>query len=402
MPRRSGPAETAAPGAVDEPSDVKSPQEPPDETGRGDGQPADSQAADSRARGAESLDGQPTDGRPTGATPVQKPVRRRHRARRIVLICAAVVVVLVAGGVAAAGFYVHSVDSSVKRVNAFTDVPAQSRPVKVAADAENLLILGSDTRDPENTSGSRSDTIILAHLPKGHGSAQLVSIPRDTWVHVPRSKDGKHGNVDAKINAAYAWGGVPLVVQTVEDFTGVRIDHVAIVDFAGFKEIIDSLGGVDIYVDKAFTSTHSLDPSSRRHFNQGMQHMGGAEALDYSRERYAFADGDFARIQHQQQMIKAVLDKAASGGLLTNPARLNSFIRATAKAVQVDQTLSLVDLATELRNLRSGNLTFFTSPSKGTGMVGDQSVVFADTAKAKGLFDAIRNDDVPAIMAATK
>jgi anionic cell wall polymer biosynthesis LytR-Cps2A-Psr (LCP) family protein len=101
-------------------------------------------------------------------------------------------------------------------------------------------------------------------------------------------------------------------------------------------------------------------------------------------------------------MIKAVLDKAASGGLLTNPGRLNSFIRATTKAVQVDESLSLINLASELRNLRSNNLTFFTSPSKGTGRVGDQSVVFADTAKAKQLFTAVRDDNVPAILAAAK
>src|SRR5439155_18956826 len=146
----------------------------------------------------------------------------------------------------------HSVESSVARVNAFSDIPAQSRPQKApeAAGAENLLVLGSDSRDPNNTSGSRSDTIILAHLPKGQGSAQLVSIPRDTWVHVPRSPDGRNGNTMAKINAAYAWGGIPLVVQTVEAFTGVRVDHVVVIDFGGFKEIIDALGGVDIYVEQ--------------------------------------------------------------------------------------------------------------------------------------------------------
>lgn len=390
MPRRSGP-DTAPTGAADEAVDATSHQPSPDDARRPDGPSSDS----------GSPDGQPALGQPTEAVPVGKPTRRR-RARRIVLICLLVFVVLVAGGVTAAGIYLHSVDSSVKRVNAFSDVPTQSRPAKVAPDAENLLILGSDTRDPENTSGSRSDTIILAHLPKGHGSAQLVSIPRDTWVHIPKSKDGKHGDVDAKINAAYAWGAVPLVVQTVESFTGVRIDHVVIVDFAGFKEIIDALGGVDIYVDQAFTSRHSLNPDGIRHFNQGMQHMDGAMALDYSRERYAFANGDFTRIQHQQQMIKAVLDKAASGGLLTNPGRLNSFIHATTKAVQVDQTLSLISLASELRNLRSNNLTFFTSPSKGTGKVGDQSVVFADTTKAKQLFTAVRDDNVPAILAVAK
>jgi anionic cell wall polymer biosynthesis LytR-Cps2A-Psr (LCP) family protein len=130
--------------------------------------------------------------------------------------------------------------------------------------------------------------------------------------------------------------------------------------------------------------------------------MDGAAALDYSRERYVFADGDFTRIKHQQQMIKAVVDQAASGGMLTDPARLNAFLRATANAVSIDQTLSLIDLAMDLRHLRSGNLNFFTSPSSGTGMVGDQSVVFSDNAKAKTLFDAVKRDAVPDILAATK
>jgi LCP family protein required for cell wall assembly len=339
---------------------------------------------------------------PSDLPPTDAPPRRRRRWRRILLISAIVLVVLLAGTAAAGWWYVHSVESSVARVNAFSDVPTQSRPQKApeAAGAENLLILGSDSRDPNNTSGSRSDTIILAHLPKGQGSAQLVSIPRDTWVHIPRAKDGQHGDADAKINAAYAWGGIPLVVQTVESFTGVRIDHVAVVDFGGFKEIIDALGGVDIDVEQAFTSNYAF--GGPRTFQQGMQHMDGQAALDYSHERHAFADGDFARIRHQQQMIKAVLDKAASAGLLTDPGRLNAFLRSTAKAVSVDQTMSIVDTAMQLRHLRSGNLTFATNPSSGTGMVGDQSVVFANTAKDKVLYDAIRRDAVPDILAAMK
>jgi LCP family protein required for cell wall assembly len=340
------------------------------------------------------------DGPPADAAPA--PGRRRRRVKRILLISGLAVVVLI-GGLALAGFlYIRSVDHSVKRIDAFTGVPASSRPSPPAeaVGAENLLILGSDTRDPGNTTGSRSDTIILAHLPKDRKSAQLISIPRDTWVYVPKSSTTPYGNTHAKINAAYAWGGVPLVVQTVEGFTGVRIDHVAIVDFAGFKEIIDALGGVDIYVDQSFTSTHSLNADGRRTFTKGMQHMDGAAALDYSRERYSFADGDFARIRHQQEMIKAVLDKAASGGLLTNPVRLNALLRSTANAVQVDKTLSLFDTAAQLRGLGSSDLKFFTSPSKGTGMVGDQSVVFADDAKDKVLFDAVRRDAVDEILGA--
>ena len=329
---------------------------------------------------------------------------RRRRRRRILLITLVVLTLL--GGVAglAGGLYLRSVESKIERVEAFDQelVPEAERPVKVTQGAENYLILGSDTRDPENASGSRSDTIILAHMAEGRSSAQLVSIPRDTWVYVPQTKDGRGGR-EAKINAAYAWGGIPLMVRTIERFTGVRIDHVALVDFAGFKDIVDALGGVRIDVEQSFTSTHSLNPDGRREFRKGPQDMDGAAALDYARERFAFADGDFARIRHQQQVIKAILDKAASGGTLANPARLNSFLRATADAVAVDETLSIFDTATELRHLRSGNLTFVTSPTRGTGRVGTESVVFADTAGAKSFYDAVRRDDVPAILkAATK
>jgi anionic cell wall polymer biosynthesis LytR-Cps2A-Psr (LCP) family protein len=101
-------------------------------------------------------------------------------------------------------------------------------------------------------------------------------------------------------------------------------------------------------------------------------------------------------------VIKAILDKAASRGLLTNPGRLNAFLRATADAVAVDETLSVFNMATELRHLRSSNLTFLTSPSNGTGRVGTQSVVFADTRKARTLYDAVRRDAVPEILSAGK
>ena len=101
--------------------------------------------------------------------------------------------------------------------------------------------------------------------------------------------------------------------------------------------------------------------------------MDGETALDYSRQRKQFADGDFARIRHQQQVIKAILDKAVSGGIVTNPGRLNSFVKATSSAVAVDEKMSLVGMATDLRNLRGRNLTFVTSPTKGTGRVGTRA-----------------------------
>jgi LCP family protein required for cell wall assembly len=373
MSRRSPSAEpdsTAQPDAPVEPDPTAAPAEPNAESA----EPAES---------TESTD---------------PPLPKRRRTRRIVLIVLLVLALLIAGGVAAAAFYVRSVDKDIRRVDAFQDVPVESRPEKVAHDAMNLLILGSDSRDPENVDGSRSDTIIIAHLPKDRSSAQLISIPRDTWVPIPATKDHKHGGRDAKINASFAWGGIPLMVQTVEKFSGVRIDHVVNVDFAGFQEIVDALGGIDIEVDQNFTSIHE----PYRKFTKGTHKMDGATALDYARQRKQFADGDFARIRHQQQVIKAILDKGASAGLLANPTGLNSFIKATTGAISVDKTLSIFDMATQLRHLRSGDLAFYTSPTKGTGQVGDESVVFADKAKAKVFYDAVRRDAVPDIVQAAK
>jgi LCP family protein required for cell wall assembly len=347
---------------------------------------------------ATEVIGLPGDDENTAAT-APKHTRPKRRKGRVILIAVLIPLILVGIGCLAAGIYVHRVSSKVQRVDAFDSVPKASRPQKdaVAGKAMNFLLLGSDSRDPENDGGSRSDTIIVLHLNKDQSAAQLISIPRDTWVHIPKSADGKHGNVSSKINASFAWGGVPLMVQTVEGYTGVRIDHVALIDFSGFKDIVDALGGVTIDVETTFTSTHSLNANSTRHFDKGVQKMDGAAALDYARERYAFKDGDFARIRHQQQVIKAILDKASSGGLLTNPGRLNSFLNATTDTVSVDKGLNVIDMAAQLRHLRSGNLHFYTSPSKGTGRIGTQSVVLPDTTKAKALFDAVRKDDTAAI-----
>jgi len=352
---------------------------------------------------AATIAAMPVDVKTAGpaAPPPSADPPRRHRRLRAVLIVLGVLVLLAGGGALAATLYARDIDRDIDRIEAFGQVPQQARPVKekAAGDAMNFLVLGSDTRDPGASGGSRSDTIILLHLPRDRSGAQLVSIPRDTWVHVPRSADDRHGDVPAKINAAFAWGGAPLMVQTVEDYTGVRVDHVVMVDFAGFKEIVDALGGVQIDVEQAFTSTHSLNADSIREFEAGPQTMDGATALDYARERYAFKDGDFARIRHQQQVIRAILSKASSGGTLSNPARLNSFLRATADSVAVDDTLNIFGMASDLRHLRSENLTFYTSPTAGTGRKGDQSVVLPDRARAKTFFDAVRRDDAAGIAA---
>ena len=349
-------------------------------------------------RDATELIGLDNDGQfEPGTEPAQKPKKRDKK--KIILISVLIPLILLGVGFIAGGLYLRSVEGNVARVDAFAAIPEAGRPQKDAAagGAINFLLLGSDTRDPESLGGSRSDTIIVLHLNKDQTAAQLISIPRDTWTFIPKSANGKHGGVDSKINAAYAWGGVPLMVQTVEKYTGVRLDHVALVDFAGFKDIVDALGGVNVNVEATFTSTHSLNPGGKRNFVKGPQVLDGPAALDYARERYSFKDGDFARIRHQQDVIKAILDKASSGGTLSSPTRINSFLKATTDTVSVDKDLNLLGMATQLRHLRSGNLKFFTSPSKGTGRIGTQSVVLPDPAKAKALFTAVRTDDTAKI-----
>ncbi|MEU5938160.1 LCP family protein [Micromonospora sp. NPDC047548] len=276
--------------------------------------------------------------------------------------------------------------NQVERVDAFDGLPESERPAQ-AAEAQtalNLLVVGADA--PEG-GVSRTDTIMLVHLPANREHAQIISVPRDTWTRIPGSPDGSRGATQAKINAAYAWGGFPLLIRTVENFTGVRIDHVLRIDLAGFGKIIDALEGVDVSVDRPFTTRGRTYPP-------GLHHMDSAVALDFARERKQFIDGDFSRMRHQQAIVVAVLQKASRIDVLSNPTRLDDFLRATAGAVQADRKLSVFDLAWGLRQMDSADLTMLTSPSKGTGMVGDQSVVFPDLTAAAGLYTAVRTDSM--------
>ena len=162
------------------------------------------------------------------------------------------------------------------------------------------------------------------------------------------------------------------------------------IDFGGFQQVTDALGGVDMYVDQTITSIHP----PHRTFTQGTSHFNGAEALDYVRQRYQFPDGDITREKHQQMFLKAVMDKAASSGTLTNPAKLNAFLQAVTKAVTVDKDLSLPDMALQFHGLRSKDLTFMTSPFSGFDTIDGQSVVVADKDKAAALYSAVANDQV--------
>jgi LCP family protein required for cell wall assembly len=344
--------------------------------------PIDTQEADPTGRPLDVLEQAPEK--------APAPSRKRRWWRLVALVVGLSLVLGAAGTGGALWLYVRSVEGKIDRVDAFAGVPEGSRPPVVAEEAHNYLVVGSDSRDPDNAGGSRTDAILLFHVPADRATAQMISIPRDTWVQVPKSADGRHGGTKAKINASFAWGGVPLLVQTVEGFTGVRVNSVVLVDFAGFEDIVNALGGVDITVDQDFTSIHA----PYREYVAGDLHMDGATALDYARQRYQFKDGDFTRVRHQQQLVRAVLAKATQKGLMRDPGRLNGFLQATAGAISVDKGLDLFGTAWSMRELREEAVTSITSPSKSTGMVGGQSVVFADEKAAATLYKAVQNDDM--------
>jgi LCP family protein required for cell wall assembly len=295
--------------------------------------------------------------------------------------------------------YAKNLDKGLKRTDAFAGL-TNGRPAKTVSGAMNILMVGSDSRSPDTPvdqqTNARSDTMILMHVSANHDKAYLVSIPRDTYVFVPQSASASNcGTQRDKINAAFSLGGLPLAVKTVECFTGVRIDHVMAIDFSGFQAVTDALGGVDMNVDQTITSIHK----PFRKFTQGMNHFNGAEALDYVRQRYQFPDGDITRARHQQQFLRAVMDKASSSGTLGNPGKLNAFLQSVTKAMTVDKDFSLKDMALEFHNLRGNDLTFMTSPFSGFGQVGDQSVVLSDKPKAAALYDAVVHDKVAQYLA---
>ncbi|MEU6858100.1 LCP family protein [Glycomyces sp. NPDC046736] len=297
-------------------------------------------------------------------------------------------------------------------------IPDENRPDKLNG-ALNILVIGSDHREGNAEEDARSDTVILMHVNEDGTEAHGVSIPRDLYVHIPEYAEASYypdyTGVDTKFNAAYAWGGVPLTVLTVEDFTGVRIDHVVEINFAGLVQVVDALGGVEMniewadhpnyYDETGVTSIHGEE----RYFPKGPNHLTGEEALDYVRQRYQWQRGDFARMQHQQELIKAIMDSALSAGVLTSRDTLTSFIDSTSDAVKVDTEFNVVSTAISLMGLRSDDLVFMTTPNLGTGDINGNSVVVytwdlenpeSDNPEAVSLWEAIREDEVAAWVAA--
>ncbi|MHA7171687.1 LCP family protein [Arthrobacter monumenti] len=296
-----------------------------------------------------------------------------------------------------AGGYLYNLantfnNSTQKIESAFPE--ESTRPSKEGGnpgpEAINILIMGSDTRnnmgnlESSTPTGQRSDTMMLMHIPPDRDDIYVMSIMRDLWTEIPGQ--GMH-----KINAALSMGGIPLTVQTIEGMFDDRIDHVAVIDFAGFKALTNALGGVTVDVPYSFKSSGSMGEA----FTAGPMTLDGESALKFVRERSAFSDGDYQRVANQQIFVKAVMSEFLNADTLTNPGKISDVVSKFAPFVSVDDGLDagkVGNLAFSLRSVRSNDVHMFTLPTNGTGTSADgQSIVVKDEAAIEAISEAMDN-----------
>jgi LCP family protein required for cell wall assembly len=309
-------------------------------------------------------------------------------ARRIAAGLSAMVMV----ATMAAGSYAWAFDALDDSETISTDTLGE-RPDRADTSALNLLIMGSDDRTGSrfrDEGAGASDTTLLVHLYPGREKALVVSIPRDTIVDMPECTT-ESGRVlperRDQFNMAFAKGGPTCTVRTVESITGVFLDHFVTVNLAGFQQIVDSLGGVEMCIEQPIVS-------DKAHVNlpAGQQTLNGEQALGYVRVRYIGDGSDLSRIQRQQKFLGAMARKATTVGVIANPVRLRQVLESTANAIATDPELSSSnakrDLAVSLRSLRSDDITFVTAPVEEWSQNRNRVVFIDDEAQA--LWQSIR------------
>ncbi|MEU9796521.1 LCP family protein [Streptomyces sparsogenes] len=305
-----------------------------------------------------------------GETPERRP-RRRRWPRVLALVVA--FLVLSAAGV---GWWLYerldgNIRTDTRTENELRKYEAE-RPVPVVRDAQNILLIGSDNRGGKgngkygrDTGTQRSDTTILLHLQAGGKSATAVSIPRDLMVDIPActGADGKRGTARfAQFNWAFEFGGPACTIRTVEKLTGIRVDHHMIVDFSGFKKMVNAVGGVEVCLKEPID-----DGEAHLRLPAGRQVLRGEQALGFVRARYSIGGGsDTERIGRQQEFLGALVKKLQSNGVLLNPTRLYPVLDAATSSLTTDPGLNslkdLYDLARGMRHIPRDKIRFLTIP----------------------------------------
>jgi LCP family protein required for cell wall assembly len=333
-------------------------------------------------------DGPPSAPSPAGRPPSKRPSTRKWWIRGIIAVVVLWLLFLIVVPIWA-WRNISTVDAD----------PGGDRPADTPG--TTYLLVGSDRREDlskeerqqfgtGNAAGARTDTIIVLHVPDGDGPRLLLSIPRDSYVDIP-------GHGQNKINAAYAFGGPKLLVETVEQATDLRVDKYVEVGFAGFVDVVDAVGGITICPEQAIN-----DPKAGHlKLKKGCQEVDGTTALGYSRSRYGFALGDITRAQHQREVITAVGKQAASWQTVVFPWRYVKVNLAAADSLRIGEDVGPVDLvrfAWAMSHTGGSDAKRCVVPYKSLGTsIGGQSVVLWDEAAANAVFDAIRDDDTSSI-----
>jgi LCP family protein required for cell wall assembly len=334
-----------------------------------------------------------------------------ERHRKLIQISLALVVSISVVGTG----YAALLNSKFANIIKFSTGDIKNRPDPDKGRSLNVLVLGADkgTKVPGSTPGMRlsqavqatkwpsgryrSDTIMMVHIAANRKHVYLVSIPRDTYTTL-YDNTGTPQN-KAKINAAFANWGPNATIATVEQLTNVRMKHLALINFNGFKDITRAVGGVRVYIPTAF-----YDPSQKTHWDAGWQNLKGKRALQYVRTRYGLPRSDFDRIARQQNFMRALMKKLLAKGTTRNPVKLTQTLSALSTNIVVDQEWAAADmraLALSLRNTGTDDVTFMTAPVADTKTIdGVGNVVDLDMAKSKELFTAMAEDSMGAYVKA--
>ncbi|MGP3776210.1 LCP family protein [Streptomyces sp. SDT5-1] len=319
-----------------------------------------------------------------------RPYRRRGRRFRRLLITILVLLLLIVGGT------YFWIDSNLRKevdLGKVVDRPA-------AGEGTNYLIVGSDSREGMSkqqekdlhtgaAEGKRTDSMMILHV--GQGDPTLISLPRDSNVNIPKFRGSESGQMRPamganKLNAAYAFDGPQLLTRTVEYNTGLRIDHYAEIGFAGFANVVDAMGGVDMKLDKGFQ-----DKWSGADFKAGEQTLDGKQALAYVRTRHAFTGSDLDRTKNQQKFLSTLSNQAASPGTLLNPFTVYPLMSAGLDTLVVDKDMNPYELGRmflAMKNVNSGQGKSMNMPISGS--VGGN--LAWDMPKVKQLVNELRGD----------
>jgi LCP family protein required for cell wall assembly len=265
----------------------------------------------------------------------------------------------------------------------------------------NMLIVGSDTREGQDgvygeVESELADVIILLHVSADRTNASVVSFPRDLLVPIPSCPDPKGGSFSAMsrqmINSSIGYGGVACTHLTVQNFTGLEIPYVAMIDFKGVIEMSNAVGGVDVVIEEPM-----YDPYTGLDLVAGRNTLQGFDALAFLRARKGIGDGsDLNRISNQQLFLSSLFAKVKSDGVLNNPIYLYSLASAAARNMRLSESMSdlgtMFNLATALREVEPSQLAFLRVPVRGARGEGEAGRLEPITSEANKLFEQIRND----------